>query len=77
ERELRRVFDFLGHEYAPEVLDFHLNERPVFTASLQQVRQPLNKRGLDKWRKYEDGLRTILPLDWFEDVDAQPEARRA
>jgi hypothetical protein len=37
-------------------LDFHKTERSVRTASSEQVRQPINRAGVDQWRNFEPWL---------------------
>ena len=56
EGESRRLIEFLGLEWEPACLDFYRTERPVFTASSWQVRQPLFKRSVGRWRCYERHL---------------------
>jgi tetratricopeptide (TPR) repeat protein len=60
ERESRRLIEFLGLEWEPACLDFHRTERPVFTASAWQVRQPLYTRSVGRWRRYEGYLGPLL-----------------
>jgi tetratricopeptide (TPR) repeat protein len=57
EGESRRLMKFLGLEWEPACLDFHLTERPVLTASAWQVRQPLSTRSVGRWRNYRRVLR--------------------
>ena len=52
EREVRRLLDFCGLPFDERCLRFHETDRPVRTASSEQVRQPLNKRGVEQWRRY-------------------------
>ncbi len=52
ERESRRLIEFLGLGWEPACFDFHLTERPVLTASAWQVRQPLYRRSVGRWRRY-------------------------
>ncbi|MBV8505320.1 MAG: tetratricopeptide repeat protein [Alphaproteobacteria bacterium] len=59
EGESRRLIEFLGLEWQPACLDFHLTERPVLTASAWQVRQPLYHRSIGRWRLY---ARHLSPL---------------
>jgi Flp pilus assembly protein TadD len=70
EPTLRRVLAFLGLPWDPAVLAFHEVVRPVRTASVYQVRQPLNRRSVGRWRRFAPwlgpldealGLRTPLP----------------
>jgi cytochrome c-type biogenesis protein CcmH/NrfG len=53
---IRRLLDYCGLEFEPACLSFHQTLRPVRTASSEQVRQPLNREGLDQWRNYEPWL---------------------
>jgi hypothetical protein len=56
EATLRRVLAFLGLDWNPRVLAFHEVERPVRTASVWQVRQPLNPRSIGRWRRFAPWL---------------------
>lgn len=60
EAESRRLIAFLGLEWEPACLAFHETERPVFTASLWQVRQPLYSRSVGRWRNYRKHLGPLL-----------------
>jgi len=52
ERESRKLIDFLGLDWDPACLDFHKTERTVVTTSSWQVRQPLYRRSVGRWRNY-------------------------
>lgn len=54
-----RVFDHIGIERPIEWSDFYKNDNPVATASLAQVREPLNAKGVGSWRRYEKYLAPI------------------
>jgi tetratricopeptide (TPR) repeat protein len=56
----RRAVAFLGLEWEPACLEFHRNERPVRTASLSQVRQPIYRRSLARWRHYQNALQPLF-----------------
>jgi len=56
EAEVRRLLDHCGLPFEPACLRFHENERPVRTASSEQVRQPIYREGLEQWRHYEPWL---------------------
>ncbi|MEW5788688.1 MAG: sulfotransferase [Pseudomonadota bacterium] len=62
EGESRKLLDFLGLEWEAGVLDFHKQDRAVFTASKWQVRQPLYKASKERWRRYEAYLGPLLGL---------------
>jgi len=55
-QEIRRLLDHCGLPFNASCLAFHTNERPVRTPSAQQVRQPIFREGLDRWRSYEPWL---------------------
>jgi tetratricopeptide (TPR) repeat protein len=54
--QVRRLLDFCGLPFEEECLRFFENERPVRTASSEQVRQPIFREGIDHWRHYEPWL---------------------
>ncbi|MFC2951197.1 sulfotransferase [Marinicaulis aureus] len=56
EREVRRMLDFCRLPFESACLDFHKTERSVRTASSEQVRQPINKSGVDQWRRFDPFL---------------------
>jgi hypothetical protein len=56
EGEVRRLLDYLGLPFDEAVLNFHSNERSVRTISAEQVRQPINRKGLDQYKPYEQWL---------------------
>ena len=62
----RRLVAACGLDWEPACLDFHRNERPIRTASVTQVRQPVYKRSVARWKNYEPALTelfTMLPVD--------------
>jgi tetratricopeptide (TPR) repeat protein len=56
EAQIRRILDYCGLEFESACLDFHQNRRAVRTASSEQVRQPINTRGIGQWRPVEAHL---------------------
>ncbi len=62
EGESRRLIEFLGLDWEPACLDFHRTERPIFTASSWQVRQPLFTHSVGRWRRYESHLGPLLDV---------------
>ncbi|MBV8661998.1 MAG: sulfotransferase, partial [Hyphomicrobiales bacterium] len=60
EGEGRRILAHCGLEWDPRCLDFHKNERIVRTASVAQVRQPINARSVGRWRAYEAHLGPLI-----------------
>jgi tetratricopeptide (TPR) repeat protein len=59
EGEVRRMLDFCGLDFEEECLHFYKNKRNVRTPSAEQVRQPVSKFGVARWKPYEEFL---LPL---------------
>ena len=60
EAEIRRLLNHLGLDFDPSCLRFHESRRPVHTPSAQQVRLPINRSGLDRWRNYEPWLSPLI-----------------
>ena len=56
ESEVRRLLDHVGVPFDPACLEFHRSNRPVRSASAEQVRRPVNREGVDQWRKFEPWL---------------------
>jgi tetratricopeptide (TPR) repeat protein len=56
EGEVRRVLDLLGLPFDEACLDFYKNRREVHTPSAEQVRRPINRDGMDRWRHYASWL---------------------
>jgi len=56
EEETKKLLNFCGLEFESETLEFYKTKRAVKTASSEQVRQPIYKKGLDHWKKYEENL---------------------
>ena len=56
ETQVRRILDFCGLPFEEACLQFHRTERNIRTPSSEQVRQPINRSGLDYWRNYEQWL---------------------
>ncbi|HEV3437151.1 MAG TPA: tetratricopeptide repeat protein [Gemmata sp.] len=66
ETEARRLLTSCSLEWEPACGRFHETARPVRTASVTQVRQPLYRRGLARWKHYEVTLSDLfarLPID--------------
>ena len=62
----RRMIETCGLTWQPACLDFHRTERPIRTASVMQVRQPVYQRSVARWKNYETDLGELfarLPRD--------------
>ena len=60
EGQARRLLDFCGLPWDDACLSFHETKRPVRTASVAQVREPIYRRSVGKWRPEESLLRPLL-----------------
>jgi tetratricopeptide (TPR) repeat protein len=56
EGQVRRILEHCGLPFEEQCLRFYDSDRAVKTASSEQVRQPIYKGALGKWRKYEAHL---------------------
>ncbi len=62
----RRLIATCGLEWEAQCLEFYKSPRPVRTASVTQVRQPIYSRSVGRWRNYEQTLAKLfakLPAD--------------
>ena len=69
ESHARRVVTHCGLEWSDACLEFHKAERPVYTASVTQVRQPIYRSSVDRWRPYQELLQPL-----FEGLGIDPPA---
>ena len=60
EGQVRRILDFINIPFEESCVSFHKTERSVRTASSEQVRQPINKKGMGRWRPYAKHLKPLL-----------------
>ena len=60
EGQARRILAHCGLDWDPHCLQFHRTERPVRTASASQVRQPIYRSAIGRWRVYEPYLQPLL-----------------
>jgi tetratricopeptide (TPR) repeat protein len=56
----RRLVAACGLEWQPQCLEFHQTQRPIRTASVTQVRQPLYTRSVERWKHYAEPLSTLF-----------------
>jgi tetratricopeptide (TPR) repeat protein len=74
--QARRMLDFLGLPWDAAVLRFHETERPVRTASSNQVRQPIYRSSAGRWRKHAAELQPLLAALGVEDGLGSPTMSR-
>ena len=60
ESAARPMVEFCGLEWTPECLNTTAVDRPIETASVWQVRQPINKGSVGKWKRYERHLEPMI-----------------
>lgn len=56
----KRMLDYIGVDWEPQVLNFSELDRPVKTASVWQVRQPIYTTSTAKWKRYEKHLAPLI-----------------
>jgi tetratricopeptide (TPR) repeat protein len=70
EEQVRRMLKYCGLPWDERCLSFHKTDRPVVTASNVQVRQPLYRSSVERWRRYEAHLGPLLAeLDGLTSVE--------
>ncbi|GLR46298.1 tetratricopeptide repeat-containing sulfotransferase family protein [Sphingomonas astaxanthinifaciens] len=73
ETEIRAMLDYVGVPFEEGVLRHHENDRAVRTPSAAQVRKPINREGMERWRPFEPWLGPLKEA--LGDVlDTYPEA---
>ena len=60
EKTSREIIDYCGLDWEPVCLDFHKNTSAVATASSAQVRRPVYRDALQRWRRYENELQPLI-----------------
>jgi hypothetical protein len=60
EQVTRAMLAFYNLEWEDQCLKFYESDQIVNTASFKQVRNPINKSGLDRWKKYEKYLEPAI-----------------
>mgnify|MGYP000097149620 CR=1 FL=1 len=56
----RQLVDFCGLKWNEQVMRFYETRREVATASFDQVRQPLYKKSVQRWRHYQAHLAPLI-----------------
>ncbi|MGH8291333.1 MAG: sulfotransferase [Steroidobacteraceae bacterium] len=56
---IRRLLEHCGLDFEPACLAFHQTQRPVRTASAEQVRQPIYTAAVGYWRHFEKELEPL------------------
>lgn len=58
----RRIVEFCGLDWDERCLSFHETERSVRTASATQVRRPIYRNAIERWRPYECQLKPLIDV---------------
>lgn len=56
----RALVEFAGLEWDPACLEFHKTDRVTMTASNDQVRKPIYRSSIGRWRAYESHLGALI-----------------
>lgn len=60
--ETKKLLEHIGLEWDDKCLEFYKNKRVVETASFAQVRKPIYKTSVERWRKYEHELQPLIEI---------------
>ena len=60
EGQVTRMLEFLEIPFEEACISFHETERLVRTPSSEQVRKPVNKDGMERWKPYSKNLKPLL-----------------
>ena len=72
EKEAKALIEFLALDWDPKCVDFHKSDRPVKTASVAQVRKPIYKTSVKRWKKYGPGLQPLVDA-----IEGKPSGKKA
>jgi len=62
DNQVRRLLDYCGLPFEESCVRFWETERPVRTASSEQVRQPIYTKSVHRWRRYEHHLGELIEV---------------
>ena len=60
ERVSKEIIAHCGLDWEPACLEFDKNTAPVSTASAAQVRKPIHRDALARWRRFETQLAPLI-----------------
>ena len=60
EGQVTKMLEFLELPFEDSCITFYETDRSVRTASSEQVRKPINKSGMDRWKPYAKHLKPLL-----------------
>jgi len=76
EIETQRLAQFCGLQWQPKCLDFHQRNDASYTYSRAQVREPLNTKGIGRWRRYADRFAPCIDALVANDVHLPDSVKR-
>ncbi|MCZ6803784.1 MAG: sulfotransferase [Proteobacteria bacterium] len=73
EPNIRRILDYCNLNWNHACLDFHKTENIVKTASVLQVRQPIYKSSIQRWKRYGSQVQELATglAEYLDDTDKQ------
>ena len=60
EGQVTKMLEFLELPFEDSCITFYETDRSVRTASSEQVRKPINKSGMGRWKPYAKNLKPLL-----------------
>ncbi len=75
ETNARALIGHIGLDWDDACLSFHTSTRPVKTASVVQVRKPVYKTSVERWKRYGDGLAPLLEALNYPTEGKKPPAK--
>ena len=58
--QTQKIAAYCELSWDPSMLEYHKNERAVFTASKDQVRRPIYTSSVGRWREYQRHLSPLM-----------------
>ena len=62
EGEVSRLLEFLELPFEESCVRFYETDRLVRTPSSEQVRKPVNKSGMGRWKPYAKNLKSLIEV---------------
>ena len=59
EKEIKNLVNYCDLVWDENCMSFYNNKKSVSTASLFQVRNPIYKSSIEKWKNYSEGLKEL------------------
>lgn len=60
ENMTRKILEFCGLEWNDKYMNLHKSKRDINTPSYDQVRKPLCKKSVARWKNYEEHLKPLI-----------------